>query len=194
MKNDAFLQAILDAPDDDTPRLVYADWLDEHGDPERAEFIRVQCELARLRELDPQRVGLEAKGRTLLAAAGTAWVGPLVGLTKEWIFRRGFVEGITMGGKGFLLYADYLFKQAPLQEVRLRWVYVDHLAALPLLARLSRLTLFGDVFSDQCAKHLADSPYLSARVMIDLREAQTYHLSERGRQLLTSRFGARVLI
>lgn len=40
--------AILAAPDDDTPRLVFADWLDEHGEPERAEFIRVQCELYRL--------------------------------------------------------------------------------------------------------------------------------------------------
>jgi uncharacterized protein (TIGR02996 family) len=44
----AFLKAILaDTDGDDGPRLVYADWLDEHGDP-RGEFIRVQCELARL--------------------------------------------------------------------------------------------------------------------------------------------------
>ena len=39
--DDAFLQAIRDAPDDDAPRLIYADWLDERGDP-RGEFIRVQ--------------------------------------------------------------------------------------------------------------------------------------------------------
>jgi uncharacterized protein (TIGR02996 family) len=44
----AFLDAIIDAPDDDELRLVYADWLEEHGDPDRAEFIRVQIELARL--------------------------------------------------------------------------------------------------------------------------------------------------
>jgi uncharacterized protein (TIGR02996 family) len=42
------LRAILEAPAEDTPRLVYADWLDENGQPERAEFIRVQCELPRL--------------------------------------------------------------------------------------------------------------------------------------------------
>ena len=47
--DDAFLQAILESPDDDTPRLAYADWLDEHGDPDRAEFLRVQGLLARLR-------------------------------------------------------------------------------------------------------------------------------------------------
>jgi uncharacterized protein (TIGR02996 family) len=44
--DEAFLQAMIETPDDDTPRLVYADWLDEHGDPDRAEFIRIQCELA----------------------------------------------------------------------------------------------------------------------------------------------------
>jgi uncharacterized protein (TIGR02996 family) len=44
----ALLNAILAAPDDDAPRLIYADWLDEHGEAERAEFIRVQCELARI--------------------------------------------------------------------------------------------------------------------------------------------------
>lgn len=41
------LRAILEKPEDDAPRLIYADWLEEDGQPERAEFIRVQCELAR---------------------------------------------------------------------------------------------------------------------------------------------------
>jgi uncharacterized protein (TIGR02996 family) len=41
---DAFLQAILDAPDDNAPRLIYADQLEERGDP-RGEFIRVQVAL-----------------------------------------------------------------------------------------------------------------------------------------------------
>jgi len=39
----AFLRAICAAPEDDTARLVLADWLEEHGERERAEFIRVQC-------------------------------------------------------------------------------------------------------------------------------------------------------
>jgi uncharacterized protein (TIGR02996 family) len=45
-QHEAFLRAIFDAPDDDTPRLVYADFLQENGEDVRAEFIRVQCELA----------------------------------------------------------------------------------------------------------------------------------------------------
>src|SRR5262249_32452387 len=36
----------------DIVRLVFADWLEEHGQPERAEFIRIQCELER--EIQPQ--------------------------------------------------------------------------------------------------------------------------------------------
>ena len=38
-----FLRAICENPADDAPRLVYADWLDENGDPDRAEFIRCDC-------------------------------------------------------------------------------------------------------------------------------------------------------
>jgi uncharacterized protein (TIGR02996 family) len=44
---DLLLDAIFDAPDDDTPRLVYADWLQEHGQENYAQFIRLQCEAAR---------------------------------------------------------------------------------------------------------------------------------------------------
>lgn len=40
------LQRILEEPADDTVRLVCADYLDEAGQPERAEFIRVQCRVA----------------------------------------------------------------------------------------------------------------------------------------------------
>ncbi len=47
--NHSFLQAILTEPDNDTPRLIYADWLEENGEPERAEFIRLQVELEPLR-------------------------------------------------------------------------------------------------------------------------------------------------
>jgi uncharacterized protein (TIGR02996 family) len=43
------LHAVAETPYDDAPRLVCADWLEEHGDPDRAEFIRVQCELEPMR-------------------------------------------------------------------------------------------------------------------------------------------------
>src|SRR5439155_8900481 len=47
---DAFLAAIVADPDADGPRLAYADWLGERGDAARAEFLRVQCELAKIDE------------------------------------------------------------------------------------------------------------------------------------------------
>lgn len=43
------LRAICSEPEDDTPRLVYADWLEESGierNVMRSEFIRVQLEMA----------------------------------------------------------------------------------------------------------------------------------------------------
>jgi uncharacterized protein (TIGR02996 family) len=46
-QHEAFLRAIYLEPEEDTPRLVYADFLEDHGDPDRAAFIRLECELAR---------------------------------------------------------------------------------------------------------------------------------------------------
>lgn len=43
----AFTRSILDDPADDTRRLAFADWLDENGEPERAEFVRVQITLSK---------------------------------------------------------------------------------------------------------------------------------------------------
>ena len=45
-----FLAAICAVPQDDHPRRAFSDWLEEHGEVERAEFIRVQCRIAALDE------------------------------------------------------------------------------------------------------------------------------------------------
>lgn len=91
MTTDAgFLQAILEQPADDAPRLIFADRLDEVGTEEahaRAEFIRVQCALEPLRRhghgtSNPhggacetcQRVArMESRERRLLATFGRQW-------------------------------------------------------------------------------------------------------------------------
>jgi uncharacterized protein (TIGR02996 family) len=44
----ALLQSVIEARDDDAPRLVYADWLEEHGDPTQARFIRESMAVAGL--------------------------------------------------------------------------------------------------------------------------------------------------
>src|SRR5262245_23073250 len=101
--HEAFLRSIIEAPDDDAPRLVYADWLEENGDPERAEFIRVQCRLASLDEDDPEHRG--------------EWAGPLVGRVRCWHFRRGFVEWVEMKAGEFLEEANWLLDFAPIREL-----------------------------------------------------------------------------
>ena len=52
--DEILIQAIEDDPGDDGPRLAYADWLEERGDV-RGEFIRAQCELAKMVRNDHRR-------------------------------------------------------------------------------------------------------------------------------------------
>src|SRR5438874_13842040 len=89
---DAFLRAILDNPDDDLPRLIYADWLDEHGEAARAEFIRVQIERARLPADNGRQDALAAREKNLLIRHGPEWMLPYHLNAQE--FRRGFVQRI----------------------------------------------------------------------------------------------------
>jgi uncharacterized protein (TIGR02996 family) len=44
----AIINQMRESPEDPTIRLVYADWLDEHGRGPQAEFVRLQCEIAAL--------------------------------------------------------------------------------------------------------------------------------------------------
>jgi uncharacterized protein (TIGR02996 family) len=92
-KDEAFRRAILDDPDDDTPRLVYADWLEENGDPERAELIRAQCRAAQIEDVCAEQIDLEERARQLLFLHGKRWrvMAPLlIGGSLE--FGRGFPE------------------------------------------------------------------------------------------------------
>jgi uncharacterized protein (TIGR02996 family) len=50
-----FVKIICEHPNDDTPRLVFADWLTENGEEEYGAFIRVQVALAKM----PRFVHLE---------------------------------------------------------------------------------------------------------------------------------------
>lgn len=49
MNHRPFMEAIINGGDDDTPRLVYADWLEEQGFEHRASFIRASVEFERIR-------------------------------------------------------------------------------------------------------------------------------------------------
>src|SRR5262245_65421532 len=73
----AFLDDIVANIDDDTPRLVYADWLTENGQDERAEFIRVQVERSRLPAWDAAQVRLHLREQELLDQYGESWLAEL---------------------------------------------------------------------------------------------------------------------
>ena len=108
----ALWSAIRAHSDDDTPRLVYADWLQEHGDEPRAEFIRVQCALAKLpydrRRSRKERSLLQTKEKELLAAHKANWTVSLSAAVdgvwgeswREWAarlqFERGFLQWIYL--------------------------------------------------------------------------------------------------
>src|SRR5262245_45374071 len=48
VNDEAFIQAILAEPNDDTARLVYADWLEEHDNPCASDYLRTELKLAKL--------------------------------------------------------------------------------------------------------------------------------------------------
>ncbi|MBP3958853.1 TIGR02996 domain-containing protein [Gemmata sp. G18] len=102
---DALLAAILAQPDEDTPRLIYADWLDENGEPDRAEFIRLQCRLPHLSRRTAEAKRLIAR-ETELRAQLFKHLDKLP-FTKI-SYRRGFVDSITSGLQLFAKYAPEL--------------------------------------------------------------------------------------
>src|SRR5262245_2358975 len=102
---DAFLQAIVEEPDDDAVRLIFADWLEEHADP-RGEFIRAQCELRRLPPADPRRRRLHARAAELFHRHAHEWLGALRPFLLRCWFRRGFIETATVRGRAWIRAPD----------------------------------------------------------------------------------------
>ena len=122
----AFLTAIIANPDNDTARLVYADWLQEHGEEDRAEFIRVQCELAgaagRMLCSNPDNHGycdcrsrlLSTRQCELLVSRGLGWLPrPLMDMESNsagdaCLWSRGFVSSVTCTAADWLAHAEKL--------------------------------------------------------------------------------------
>jgi uncharacterized protein (TIGR02996 family) len=169
-QENAFLQAILENPADDTARLIYADWLEDRGN-HRGEFIRVQCELAQLRPAggpvsadDSRGVKLENRERELLGQHADEWLGPLPALASIHGWRRGFIEGVTLNADVFLARADELFRWGPVvHEVTLLWAaeHMKPLAACRHLSRLTSLRFATDRITAAGAQALAGSPHLA---------------------------------
>jgi uncharacterized protein (TIGR02996 family) len=159
-----FLDDIAAHPDDDAPRLIYADWLQDNGDPHRAEFIRLQCRLATLDEHDPERLLLEERQADLRLVYEQEWSESLPALIRNaHSFRRGFVEWVYLTATQFLSKGSDLFTVAPVREVYLNTFRrkVAKLASSPHLAHVSALDLSDDLLTADEWKTLAASPYLN---------------------------------
>lgn len=111
-----FIQAIQASPGDEIPRLVYADWLDDQGDP-RGELIRVQCEIARRPANDLERKRLQQRADELLEDYGELWLDPLrqmgaIGVS-ACCFHRGLLERLKIPAGDFLQHAEALCQIEP---------------------------------------------------------------------------------
>jgi uncharacterized protein (TIGR02996 family) len=140
----AFLRDILDHPDDDVPRRVFADWLDEHGEADRAEFIRAQVRLSTVPEGAGERLELGRRERQLLREHRDRWLAPLRGLVRDAHFRRGFVESAQFDAETFLDHGDEVFAREPVRGVSFLERpagTLTQIAGSPHLARLHTLDL-----------------------------------------------------
>jgi uncharacterized protein (TIGR02996 family) len=160
----AFLRAIAENPDDGLPRLVYADWLEEHGEPERAEFIRVQCELARLSAGDPGFADLKLGEEELLARYKSEWLpGPFDGLTFG-PFERGFIRTLTATQfQAFLTHVWDIRPLRPIHELRIsrmRTSQLRRLAQVRLLSAFTLLDVSNGTIGNDAIPALVRSPYL----------------------------------
>jgi uncharacterized protein (TIGR02996 family) len=169
----ALLNAILATPEDDLPRLVYADWLEERDRPERAEFIRVQCELARSEPGSEGRARLFARQAELMKRHQPDWFpdfSAVASLVVSWKTARGFVESLEVGAEGFLSLTEASFADQPITHLKVpalytgygadrRW-FAKQILTSPLLGRVASLDLDSSELNAAGAYWLSRNPHV----------------------------------
>ena len=186
---EAFLQRIRAYPDDDAPRLVFADWLDEQGDP-RGDFIRVQVALAQLEREDaaagdrPRRLergelraNLTARDLALRAKHEEEWTAPFRRYATRPRFHRGFVEEVNVDAHNFVRHAPELFTAGPLRHIYLLDIggTLPTVLQSPLLSRLCALTIHASHAGEPLARAVAASEHLGGLKRLDLSRNRFEH-------------------
>lgn len=183
---EAFLTAIRDQPDDDSVRLIFADWLEERGDP-RGAFVRGQVQAAQLPPNDPLAVELREQETVLLVRHGHDWFGLLPRCTSHVRFVRGLLhvnaEAPTL--------CENLASLGPvlpwIERLHLSFTESRHLkelAGVSQFAALSRLDLTFNRFGNAGVDALATAAGLASVRWLDVSGCG---LSDRGgRQLASS--------
>lgn len=140
-----FVQEVRANPYDDAPRLIFADYLEEAGDPQ-AELIRVQVELSHLPPGEPARRELELREQEILEEYGDAWLAPLRELGAEGVsqrcFQRGLIERVRISAATFLQQGVELCRIAPALhsfELRAAAAPMGALADAPLPQQVTQL-------------------------------------------------------
>jgi uncharacterized protein (TIGR02996 family) len=150
----AFLDDICAHPADRAPRLIYADWLDEHRgtDPQataRARFIRLQCAVEALDPGDPRYLPGKAEANRLLAEHADHWT-PDLPRTALSEFRGGFIEALTLPVKILLERLNKLRRRCPLRSLSLLDIGTSWPEFLrsPLPAQVEELDIAGRFRAD----------------------------------------------
>ncbi|MBN9121598.1 MAG: TIGR02996 domain-containing protein [Planctomycetes bacterium] len=152
----ALLAAIVAEPDEDAPRLVYADWLQEHGDDEQAQFVRDSIALEWLSGYeDEERQRAAARLDAAAERNGPRWLAALGVTGADPVYDRGMVEAVHYAGAdSFAADAPTLFARVPVRELTIGGVaargaeperdWLTVLAGMPALARLRGLWILND--------------------------------------------------
>ena len=162
------LAEVLADPDNDEPRMVYADWLMEQGDP-RGELISSQCRLKAGIAYLSTRSDMRSRVSELLSEHTAEWIAPLSSRA-DCTFRRGFIEDIEAPAKSFLDGADTIMAREPVTRLKLTSCAKAHLKSLasaPWAPRLRALKLPGAV-DDQGVALLAGSAGLAGLTRLNL--------------------------
>ncbi|MBM3982013.1 MAG: TIGR02996 domain-containing protein [Planctomycetes bacterium] len=157
----ALLRAIGAHPDEDTPRLAYADWLDEHDQPERAAFVRGQIEYTQLKDDSPRRREVAFRCRQLLDAHENDWLAAHP-FGRDWHWARGFVESFTSTPEALHGADADLFDTHPFRRLWL-WELNGDAAGVHLIPagnRLAALDLIGNRLNTNALKKLAKAAHL----------------------------------
>lgn len=162
---DALLAAIAAHPDEDTPRLMFADWLDEHDRPLRAEFIRLQCATKKPGRLSPGGHKKAARRLDELVRNHRRELipGPLGGeLTAlDITFDRGFLSEVRVTALQFVLGPKAFGELRPVPRVRIRnltWAQVARFVRCPELTCVASIAV--NAPGPDAAQALAACPYL----------------------------------
>ncbi len=168
----ALLAAICNHPDDDTIRLIYADWLEEHGQITHADFIRTQIDLSNTAINDPLRHYVVWRNKAhehTTAIALRRKLPELPGLDFGQ-FVRGFAEDLHVDDVRTLrTHASEVFGTCPIRSLRVRRLTEPALLAdTPELGYIRRLNLLFCQVRPATLAVLLASPYLTNLVSLEL--------------------------